>query len=533
MKIVLYRFSYRKNDIVKNLNNSEIYTCTLRFPTNILDPIVRIQLDTPTTTIKNWSYAYIEEFGARYYFVENVVAFTNNIYDLYLHVDVLFTYIGKTNAIFRNETVFLNRAENSSLYDVNYFDTRCWFRPFNDITYSALTNLVSNDFGIDSIGFKDVYDMDNIDYDLTVAISVTTRNNPKPLQLVEDPRCAYCKDIYNINTADLLGNKTYILSRNKATLVLNELITDDQKASYIRGIRVLPFCLRPSAVSTDNNTGTISYGNNMSFSIGATATIYTWSNQTEYRFGSYDLTNFKPTSFTDYNGYRKVELYVPFYGWLELDNSLIRQYKYVDVTYVMNWDTLESNVHVYFRLGDNFATSDKLLYKDEKVVLGMDVAVNTSNDYENNQKRNSIAMQTSIGAVSSVLAIGAGLALSETGLGVPMMIGGVASLGSTVGNAFAQSKQIYDYGTKTVLQNADDNYIYDVCILRITKPITFGYTSSWVSENGRPSYKNVVLKNCLDYCEFGKVNFSLENTKEEEELVTLLMEGVHFPHTIW
>ena len=151
MQIYLYKINYRKNDIKKTFTASNTVTMTgsLRFPTNHLNPIIRIDrssltdlaeiaLMSPYPTV---NYAYVPDLN-RYYFITNITAFATNIFDLYLHVDVLMTYIGQTGAPLRSKSVFVERSADSQIYNELYEDNRVSFMSNNSISF--LTFVISS-----------------------------------------------------------------------------------------------------------------------------------------------------------------------------------------------------------------------------------------------------------------------------------------------------------------------------------------------------------------------------------------------------
>lgn len=89
----------------KNISNIASVTGTLKDPTSIIDPVIRIQYDL--ASLKNCNYLTIPEFG-RSYFVRNITSITNSIVEISAHVDVLSTYkIG-----IRSNTGIVKRQEN-------------------------------------------------------------------------------------------------------------------------------------------------------------------------------------------------------------------------------------------------------------------------------------------------------------------------------------------------------------------------------------------------------------------------------------
>lgn len=109
MEIKLYNTKSPTNKIGKNLENETVFEC--RFKNNgncdIINPTILIQNEN----FINFNYAYIDNFK-RYYFVNDIVIFPNNIFMLSLNVDVLESY---KNSILKNK-VHITQKENSNMY---------------------------------------------------------------------------------------------------------------------------------------------------------------------------------------------------------------------------------------------------------------------------------------------------------------------------------------------------------------------------------------------------------------------------------
>ena len=84
-------------------------SCTLKDDTSIFRPVLIVSKSTLGSDWANANYAYVEEFGGRYYFIENAEAMTGGRMAFYMTVDVLKTYaaaiMGTPFMIARSEDV--------------------------------------------------------------------------------------------------------------------------------------------------------------------------------------------------------------------------------------------------------------------------------------------------------------------------------------------------------------------------------------------------------------------------------------------
>ena len=105
-----------KNKIRKSPSTSFTVTGTLREGSNIVDPVITIEANKPI----NANYAYISEFD-RYYYVKEFKSIHNNIWEVYLHCDVLKSF---ANSILLSPCIV---SKNSSRFNlkINDSDYKC------------------------------------------------------------------------------------------------------------------------------------------------------------------------------------------------------------------------------------------------------------------------------------------------------------------------------------------------------------------------------------------------------------------------
>ena len=103
MNITLYVNNSEKNKIGKNLTNDFSLTGTLRDATNIINPVILLELNE----IDNHNYCYIPNFN-RYYFITDITVIRTGLFAIYLMVDVLESF--KTEI--ENLSVILLNTQN-------------------------------------------------------------------------------------------------------------------------------------------------------------------------------------------------------------------------------------------------------------------------------------------------------------------------------------------------------------------------------------------------------------------------------------
>lgn len=94
--IVMMRNNSEKNRMTKNTTNLATLSGVLRSGSSIIDPVITCSGDVSSYATCN--YMWISDFG-RYYFINDIVAVSNNLFEIRAHVDVLSSFAAeiKTN----------------------------------------------------------------------------------------------------------------------------------------------------------------------------------------------------------------------------------------------------------------------------------------------------------------------------------------------------------------------------------------------------------------------------------------------------
>lgn len=108
MTIILYTNLDPKNKIDKTLSNGATLTGTLRDECSITNPVIRIEGNT--TALAGYNYMYITDFG-RYYFITDVKAIRNNLWEVRATVDVLKSFAA---AILAQEVILNDTQETGA-----------------------------------------------------------------------------------------------------------------------------------------------------------------------------------------------------------------------------------------------------------------------------------------------------------------------------------------------------------------------------------------------------------------------------------
>lgn len=103
MNIILYVNNSEKNKIGKALTNDFSLSGTLRDATNIINPVILIEI----SEIGNYNYCYINNFN-RYYFITDITVIRTGLFAISLMVDVLESF----KSDIKNLSVILLNTQN-------------------------------------------------------------------------------------------------------------------------------------------------------------------------------------------------------------------------------------------------------------------------------------------------------------------------------------------------------------------------------------------------------------------------------------
>lgn len=123
LSIDLYYNSSPPNKVDKDIELVISGTGSLRGETSILDPIILFESDASANMLTKCNYAVVNEFGRNYY-ITNIIAVTDKLWELHMHVDVLMSYRDQL----RQQSGIVSRQENA--YNM-YFDDN-WFMAYQN-----------------------------------------------------------------------------------------------------------------------------------------------------------------------------------------------------------------------------------------------------------------------------------------------------------------------------------------------------------------------------------------------------------------
>ncbi len=493
--LTLYQFTGEKIicDKTKFLTNKKDLTGVLRDNTSILSPVIMIE-QTSDFNIYHFNYCYIPSLG-RYYFITDEVTNTNQLWTIPLKVDTLMSHYD--TIILQN--AFVSRNEHEYNYSIK--DGRIPFDYEINVTETTPTNL--SDKTITSFDTT----LLNPDESYNYVIDVVTNYNIYARANIAPPS----NILPTINYLAFPRGFDYIYITNDTSIsVINQkLLADDSLYSYIKSIVIFPF---PILKTVTGGTNTLHIGSKTI----TDDSIHVFSENTgsNYFNVAYFSLEKNYNDFRDYSPYTKIELYIPFLGWVNLDVN--NCYGIILVTYNVNFNDGSAQVLV------TNETTSKLLYQST-CQLGVKIGFNTTNAAE--VQRNSIA---------NAINLTMGLIGGVTGIATANPIG-------ILGGAMSVTKSIADFAAKEMnnIERASGNvssgynglYGPNQVRLRVStyKALFEPTNANFLKYNGGPLYTFKTLSELTGYTEVASIHlegFSEALDSEKDEIETLLKQGV-------
>lgn len=371
MFINLYAYDGEPNVMYKQFrdNNTLLISGTLRNECDIMNPVIEIELNTADFV---YNYAQIPTFN-RYYFITRVVVVRAKVFRLYLSVDVLMS----SHTLTQNLKAFVKRSQYANPSRLVDEKIMCTQEPIIDFVSGT-------DYMIDNY----TEDVDDMCYILTVAVppmrsgSITIANKYQPTK----------------TTISSIYSRSYILSYEALCEFVDKCWGNTDVIDYFKSIFVdfaegvinviaLPFKL-PNVLLNysiiDNiidtstpTTGGVIWVGPVSITLNSKA-VRLIKNMPYLEFkGSYvDITP-RYNSFLDYEPYTKVQVFLPYLGYVDLDADVVMGRRVV-AFYQVDYTTGTALIDIQVRI----PKEDYFIYKTINIfdtTVGTSVSISRTN----------------------------------------------------------------------------------------------------------------------------------------------------------
>ena len=460
------------------------------------------------------NYCYIDELQ-RYYFISDIQVVNNDLIQLYLKEDVLYTYANQikehTAYISRNE--FTNTPLIEDRNEQLFYDKEVSYKDTVEITTGEAVNFA---FNVSQLGTSNI---------IFSALSKQTDYRAGLVDVPKDlPSFNYINEFYTtLLSVDRPLLIPYIAGQYIAQLCLEK----DSNKSYIKNMLICPFDVTNQTDTTkslpiylgDNNISDMGSSTDPTQKVG---NVHPMKALTSDYLVVADFVVPDATSYLDYEPYCQYEIFVPFYGYVNLPTNKIRGNRLL-LYYALDWQKGSGMAFISIITG----TENRIIWSGQ-VDPFIHVELSTTNNYENKVAKNGVVTSTVLGTLSSSVSLIAGIAT-----GNPLAIaGGAMGLGKTIASSVQSSQAIIDRANVAFTDGMLSQYSNTKPFLRITKMKT---TNTINKDNyahlfGLPLYQSYRLKDLRGYTIISEINLDdLDTAKSSElvELYSLLKGGVY------
>lgn len=460
------------------------------------------------------NYCYIDEL-ARYYFISDIQVVNNDLIQLYLKEDVLYTYANQikehTAYISRNE--FTNTPLIEDRNEQLFYDKEVSYKDTVEITGGEAVNFA---FNVSQLGTNNII------------FSALSKQTDYRAGLVDVPNdLPSFNSINEFYTTLLSVDRPLLIPYIAGQYIAQLCLEKDSNKSYIKNMLICPFDVTNQTDTTkslpiylgDNNISDMGSSTDPTQKVG---NVHPMKALTSDYLVVADFVVPDATSYLDYEPYCQYEIFVPFYGYVNLPTNKIRGNRLL-LYYALDWQKGNGMAYISIITG----TENRIIWSGQ-VDPFIHVELSTTNNYENKVAKNGVVTSTVLGTLSSSVSLIAGIAT-----GNPLAIaGGAMGLGKTIASSVQSSQAIIDRANVAFTDGMLSQYSNTKPFLRITKMKT---TNTINKDNyahlfGLPLYKSYKLKDLRGYTIISEINLDdLDTAKSSElvELYSLLKGGVY------
>ena len=463
MKIQLYKNKYYNIYINKDIEFINEVDGYFRFDTTLLEPSIEIEisdynsleyyldivtfggddiayLDDSTEidvdayvsdNIFNVNYIYIEEFK-RYYYVNNIDIVSNKIFRFNCSVDTLMSH--KEDILNLDALV----SRNEYTYDDTIEDTLAPYEYMLDVEESDV-DISTADLTFNP-SMNDYYNV----YENYVISYLTQGGLDYSRRVIESPN-PVLPDVSDTTKGFNNCNRLSVMSLSYVKSLATYLIDHESDATFIMSLVAYPF-----EIPAYSTIGSLRLGKKQISSVMVHDIISAVSPY--YKIGSFRI------NYENYNSiepYTKYELFLPYYGYVELKSS----------------DIINSNIEIYYSFDyangsakiNVINASKNYVIKSVTAQIGIIIPLSRTNNQQLNDEKSQLAIKTSIGVLGSMISMVGGVASSN-----PFLVANaVAGLTSTIADTSVQLAQMHE---KASVSNANGSEgLYGCQIPRIKK----------------------------------------------------------------
>lgn len=509
---------------------SFVVSGVLKEQSSIINPVVLIQADT---TIMEYNYAEIDTFK-RKYFVIDIKNVRNDLWEVYLHVDVLYSY---KDVLLQND-YFVERNQ----YDFNdeLPDKANSFKPLMELDPSMLVH----EGGIATVPIFDRPTGEEGEY--TCIIMIRDNHTYEASSETYTGSDAVFHDILAPTNPISCGNlTTYICSYVDAYKIITAIADNLTLMQQVHSIRVYPVLFNIEGVNTTTITEILLDNGDLKIPI-SNLNLHRLNNTGHlFKFETNILFSDRLYDFQYENIYpnKQIELWLPFYGKYSPDFNKILTFAkavkgtpWLNITYTVNVISATCTIYISVYLG---VDSEYFIVDTLQCSIANSAMYIGSNEEETNRRQIAIALSTLGTVISSV---GAVIGAVVMPVSAPAIVMGVLGTAGAIGAATSMAGQLQEQKptfmpAQSPLNSLDVlNYgCYSIIYTIFKRKYVVERDDTYKAIAGMPCYKCINGSSIHGFSVITDVHLiglTYATTEEEEEIMRLLKGGVHFPEPV-
>lgn len=487
--------------IANSLKNPEIdiesngyvkHNYGLSYPIEVDDEIIYEDIDDVSIlediSILKCNYIYIEDFN-RYYYVSDIVILNNRIYRFILFEDVLMSL--------KNEFLKLDGivARNEFTYNINIEDEK---EPFEFYQNTIEYNLGNNGL------FNTILDPASTNYYIST-IEKGASYDGNSIQGIDSNLPAVRYTVAGINKF----KKAYATTVVNVNNLADSIVDHEDYGTFIASLIAYPF-----NIETDNNYENLTLGNTL------IPDVLVWpckDSQSKYykaasfRWNDYNIAR----GFLAYEPYSKYEIYLPYYGYIELKSSDFKD-STIDIYYSFDYENGTAKINV-------LNSTKNYIIKSVTANIGVKISISRTNNQELSDEKTQLAIKSTISGLAGVAQIAAGAYTGNAFL----VAGGAQALTSTAIDISSKLNMMHEKAQTSNNTGLEGLYGSQNVKLKFTRYVT-KEPSNYAKIYGRPLNNRAFLSDLHGYTVVSDIHLdNMDATKEElDELKSLLKTGV-------
>ena len=470
---------------------------SLEYPIEVDDEIEYEEIDDTeildSISILKCNYMYIHEFN-KYYYVSDIIIMNNKLYRFMLEEDVLMTLKEQFLAI---DAIV---ARNEFTYDINIEDEKEPFEFRQNVQEYVITEgreLVFNP-ALNS-NTKPIYIIK-----CQSDVNYNNRNN------IDSP-ISCLPAVSGQNAGVTTFANVHAMNASNVDLLGFKILGDESLATFIISLVCYPFEITDLQSSADHklHLGTTTFNDVDCKYLKRSISKY-------YKVASFNMNQYQATnSFLNKEPYSKYELYLPYYGYIELKSSDILGCL-IEVYYSFDWAAGTAKINVVN------ATRNYVI-KSVTATIGVIIGIGRTNQQQLNDAKTQLAVKAAISSLASVASIGVG-AFTDN----PFLIAsGVTGLSSTATDIGVQLSQMHEKAQTANNSGLEGLYGSQEVRLKVTRYVT-KEPSNYAAMYGRPLNTRYLLGDLKGLTLIKDIHLENINATKEElsELKSLLISGI-------